>query len=234
MIVTDTQGQPARPRDILIFANGEPNDGDMVQQVIHSTHQPIIAAADGGARIAQHYGFTPDIIIGDMDSLRADELEEFAAAGVHIEQHSIHKNETDLELVFLWGAKQVALGIATPRFRVIGAVGDRLDQVLSNVYLMAIPALKGIDVRMIAGRQETWLAMPGITTFEGAEGDTVSLIPLNGTVRGVRTENLYYPLHDEDLLFGPARGVSNVMNGSRAAVHVREGVLLIVHTIGRA
>jgi thiamine pyrophosphokinase len=113
-------------------------------------------------------------------------------------------------------------------------VGDRFDQTLSNVYLMALPILRDCDVRMVAGKQETWLIGAGEHTIEGQGGDTVSLIPLNGTVRGVKTDGLYYPLRDEDLIFGPARGVSNVLNGDRASVSVREGVLLVVHTIGRA
>jgi thiamine pyrophosphokinase len=87
---------------------------------------------------------------------------------------------------------------------------------------------------LVAGKQAVWLARAGRTDISGAAGDTVSLIPLNGTARGVRTEGLYYPLRDEDLYFGPARGVSNVMNGEQAAVMLREGVLLVVHTIGRA
>jgi thiamine pyrophosphokinase len=49
----------------------------------------------------------------------------------------------------------------------------------------------------------------------------------------VRSEGLAYPLQDEDLLFGPARGVSNVLIGSRADVRLEEGLLLAVHTPGR-
>jgi thiamine pyrophosphokinase len=45
---------------------------------------------------------------------------------------------------------------------------------------------------------------------------------------------LRYPLRDESLLFGPARGVSNVMDGERAIVRVRDGALIVVHTVGRA
>ncbi|MDX2161828.1 MAG: thiamine diphosphokinase [bacterium] len=216
-------------RDILIFANGDANDGAMVQRAIQQAHHPLIAAADGGARIARHYGLTPQVVIGDMDSLTPDELHALEAAGAEIYRYPQEKNETDLELVLLWAAR------ADPRrIRVIGAVGDRLDQTMANVYLLALPALRGIDVRICAGKQETWLALPGSSAIQGAPGDTVSLIPLGGGVRGVRTENLYYPLKDEDLPFGPARGVSNVLKGERGVIHVRDGVLLVVHTVGRA
>ncbi len=216
-------------RDILIFANGDPNDGAMVRRAFESAHHPIIAAADGGARVARAFGVTPDVVIGDMDSIDPAELAALEQGGAQVFRYPHEKSETDLELVLLWAAQN-----KPARVRIFGAVGDRLDQTMANVYLLALPALHGIDARIAAGRQETWLAMPGTTTINGAAGDTISLLPLSGSVRGVTTQNLYYPLKDEDLLFGPARGVSNVLNGEHASVSVREGVLLMVHTIGRA
>jgi thiamine pyrophosphokinase len=113
-------------------------------------------------------------------------------------------------------------------------VGDRLDQTLSNVYLLALPAGEGIDARMVAGKQQTWLLNPGENQIDGAVGDTLSLLPLTGAARGVRTENLYYPLRGEWLVFGPTRGISNVLTAPHARVWVEEGTLLAVHTIGRA
>jgi thiamine pyrophosphokinase len=188
-----------------------------------------VIAADNGALMAEFYGLKPHLVIGDMDSIPPDDLARFAAAGVEIEAHSVHKNETDLELALMRAVERGADWI-----RVIGGIGDRLDQTLSNVYLLALPILRDADVSLAAGRSETRLLLPGESVLHGEPGDTVSLIPLSGVARGVKTEDLYYPLHDEDLLFGPARGVSNVMNTNTAKVCLREGVLLIVHTIGRA
>jgi thiamine pyrophosphokinase len=44
------------------------------------------------------------------------------------------------------------------------------------------------------------------------------------------TEGLLYPLRDEPLLSGPARGVSNVLTAPVARVTLRCGALLIVHS----
>lgn len=213
----------------LIFANGDIDDGAMVARALAHAPDALIVAADGGARVAEHYGLTVNTVIGDMDSLTGAELEKLVERGAAILRYPAEKDETDLELALMWAAAQGA-----DWMRVIGATGGRLDQILSNIYLLSLPALVTRDAQLVAGKQAAWLAHPGRTSLEGAPGDTVSLIPLNGTVRGVRTENLYYPLHDEDLFFGPTRGVSNVMTGSRAAINVREGVLLVVYTVGRA
>jgi thiamine pyrophosphokinase len=50
----------------------------------------------------------------------------------------------------------------------------------------------------------------------------------------VRTTGLAYPLHNETLKFGPARGVSNVMDGHSAEISLETGWLLLIHTEGKA
>ncbi len=59
----------------------------------------------------------------------------------------------------------------------------------------------------------------------------MSLIPLGGEVRDITTRDLQYPLKNEDLGLGPARGVSNVISGSDPRVEFGTGNLLIVHTV---
>ena len=78
------------------------------------------------------------------------------------------------------------------------------------------------------------LLRPGTHDLSGAIGDTVSLIPVSGDVSGVTTYNLQYPLDNETLFVGPARGISNVMADASAQVTVGEGLLLCVYTEGRA
>lgn len=213
----------------LIFANGDINDGPFLRRALDAAPDALIVAADGGARLARHFGLRVTTVIGDMDSLSAPELADLEREGVDIHRYPEEKNETDLELALAWASERGVTWI-----RIIGGVGDRLDQTISNVYLLALPVLKGCDVRLVAGKQETWLLYPGESVIQGEQGDTVSLIPLGGAVQGIRTENLYYPLHDEPLGFGPARGISNVMKSDTARIRLREGLLLVVHTQGRA
>jgi thiamine pyrophosphokinase len=215
---------------LLIFVNGDSNDGPLLRRTLAAASHAHILAADGGAQQAQFYGLPVHTLIGDMDSLDAAEVTALMNQGAAILRYPEEKNETDLELALLWAAGQGAQWI-----RILCAIGDRLDQTLSNVYLMALPALRGLDVRMVSGKQEAWLAFPGQTNvIQGQPGDTVSLLPLNGRAAGVRTENLYYPLRGETLAFGPARGLSNVLQSDSARVWLDDGLLLVVHTLGRA
>jgi thiamine pyrophosphokinase len=213
----------------LIFANGDANDGVMVRRALAAAVDPLVIAADGGARVAQSFGLPIEVVIGDFDSLDETEVAALRGKGARIEQFPPEKDATDLELALNYAAEQDAAWI-----RIIGGVGDRLDQTLSNLYLLALPALAGKDVRIVAGKQEAWLLQPGEHLVRGAPGDTLSLLPAGSAVQGVRTENLFYPLRGETLLFGPARGVSNVMVTDVARIWVGDGVLLAIHTVGRA
>lgn len=216
-------------RKILIFANGSTHDGPMPRRALEQSHGAQAVAADGGVRVARDYGVDLDIVIGDMDSVDADELARLEAQGVNVQRYPREKNETDLEMALLWAVEQQADWV-----RVFGAMGGRLDQTMANIYLLALPGLQDRDVRLVSRAQETWLIYPGEHCIDGSKGDTVSLIPMSGDAYGIQTENLYYPLRDETLKFGPARGVSNVMDAEQARVRLREGLLLVVHTIGRA
>lgn len=213
----------------LIFANGEINDGPLVRRALAQADRALIIAADGGAHVAVHFGLRPQVVIGDMDSIDPGLLADLEHNGAAIHRYPAEKNETDLELALIYAAEHDAAAI-----RVIGAVGGRLDQTLSNIYLLALPPLAGCDVRLVADAEETWLVGAGEHDIDGSVGDTISLLPISKVVRGVTTEALYYPLRDEDLYLGPARGVSNVMRADHARVTVREGMLLIVHRLGRA
>ncbi len=61
----------------------------------------------------------------------------------------------------------------------------------------------------------------------------MSLLPLGAGVEGVTTRGLAYPLVDEPLPVGRARGLSNVRSTPDAAVTVRRGLLLVVESPAR-
>jgi thiamine pyrophosphokinase len=95
--------------------------------------------------------------------------------------------------------------------------------------LLVHPRLQGIDVRVLSGDQEI-LLIRREAIFRGMPGDLLSLLPIGGDALGITTRGLAYPLNDEPLYFGPARGVSNVFTIPEPSVCLRSGLLLAVHT----
>ncbi len=177
-------------------------------------------AADGGARSARLYlERAPHIIIGDMDSLDDETRAWLQAHSVEFIQHPSAKDETDLEL-----ALQLAQTRGADEISILGAHGGRADQFIGNVLLLT----RAPHVRIVDAQSEMRVST-GSAVIDGARGDTVSLIPLDARVEGIRTQGLEYPLRDETLERGSTRGISNVMLGERATVHCTRGALLIVH-----
>lgn len=206
----------------IVFANGM-----MVNPPeIISERQPsdLIIAADGGTHHCSSLGITPNVIIGDFDSLDPNEVTDYQHAGVEVIQYPVHKDEIDLELVL-----QFIMNQEISEVYIIGALGDRWDMTLANIMLMAHPKYCRLKIRLLDGSQELVL-LRGEDQIEihGQSGYQLSLIPLAGEVFGVTTYGLEYPLNDETLYFGSTRGVSNVFVHDNAQVIIREGTLLCI------
>ncbi len=183
----------------------------------------FIIAADGGARHVLALDLLPQLAVGDFDSLEPELLQRLEAADVSIERYPAHKDETDLELALLQAIERGA-----KRIFVLAALGGRPDQHLANLQLLTHPALAHADVRLLHGTWEVFVIRDR-THIVGTPGDTVSLLPMTDEVQGIVTEGLYYPLQHETLRLGPARGVSNVLVGHKAAIGVEMGLLLCMH-----
>jgi len=187
----------------------------------------LVVAADGGARGVRRLGFTIDLVVGDADSLTPAELERLTAAHVEIRRAPLDKDESDTELAIL-----AAVERAAEELTVVGAFGGpRFDHALANVALLALPALIGRSCELLDPTARVRL-MAGPATLElpGRVGDIVSLLPFGDGVLGVTTDGLAYPLRDEPLPAGPARGLSNVRRSQTARVTLRAGRLLVVES----
>ena len=205
----------------IIFANGVIAD-PAVEADRWVRPGDCVVAADGGTQHALAAGLTPAHVIGDLDSLSPEQRARLEAAGTTPHAHPPAKDETDLELALTWAAAQPDV----TQIVVLGALGGRPDQALANLLLLALPVLTGHEVVIAAGEWTVRCLRGGeMVTFHGQPGDTLSLVPLGGDAVGVTTYGLAYPLRDETLFFGPARGVSNVLADETATVSLRTGLL---------
>jgi len=234
---------------IIVIANGNPPSPQDVQR----WHQPqnVLICADGGATAALRLGLHPHHAVGDFDSLSPDEVGRLEHLGTQLHRHPPAKDETDLELALLLAINLLAKVHEDDDNDIIilGALGGRIDHELANMMLLAMPVLgagRTVAGRTVAGRTVAGRVIiahgpvqislidarrnPCTLTLHGAAGDLVSLVPFGGDAHGIRTDRLEYPLRDESLVVGPARGVSNVMLENTAAVSLRQGMLLCIQT----
>ena len=188
----------------------------------------LLVAVDGGADALARVGLTPQILVGDMDSISTATCDILQGRGVEMVLLSTSKDETDTE-----AALRLVVARGADDITIYGALGGpRLDHLLGNLLLLSSPWLAEVAVRMVDDRHEVFL-VKGDAVLGGDPGDTVSLLPLSPEVEDVRTEGLLYPLAGEPLFQFATRGVSNVMIGPEARVTHGEGVLLLIHYRGR-
>ncbi len=207
---------------IIIFANGELPDINRVRSILRDDDH--ILCADGGTRHASALDLKPALVIGDMDSAESGLLQTLQSDGVPLERFPRDKNETDLEL-----AIQRAIELNPKEIVILAALGGRMDQTLANIALLSNPYLVTRNIRLDDGVEEIFFCR-NQAQVKGRSGDIVSLIPWQGEVTGVLTENLKWKLNSETLYPDKTRGISNEMTGDVASIKISKGLLLIVHT----
>ncbi len=210
----DHPGTTDRRPHILLIANGEPPSARCARRLARGAD--LILAADGGANAARKLGITPDIIIGDLDSLSPATRRWFSGA---LLIRVARQDTTDLEKA-LDHCVKLRAGSVT----VMGATGRRMDFTLANISVLwrytSRFAWRVVD--------DTWEAVPvGRTrSVRARRGTTVSLIPF-GAVRGITLRGLYYPLTNAALRVGEV-AVSNVVVASPFRVRTSRGRLLLL------
>jgi thiamine pyrophosphokinase len=209
---------------IIIFANGNLPNPEKARTLLRP--DDFILCADGGTRHALALGLTPNVVIGDLDSVTEEERRKMKELDVETIQHPTDKNETDLEL-----AINHALTLSPSKILILAALGGRMDQTLANIALLSDLRLSTFDIRLSDGVEEIFFCRDQVQV-KGRSGDIVSLIPWQGEVTGVFTENLSWHLHHETLYPEKTRGISNEMTADVATVSIKSGLLLITHITG--
>ena len=183
-----------------------------------------VICADGGAKHVADLGFVPDVIIGDMDSLKPRLLLAFTRQGSRIKQYPTAKDETDTAL-----ALTEALADAPDEIIILGALGTRFDHALANVHLLRMAAEKGVQTKIIDPYNEISLITPRMPgAFKGLPGEVFSLLPLTEEVQGITVTGARWPLEDDSFYIGLPYGVSNEVLREEVKISVKSGLLLLI------
>lgn len=216
----------------------------------------LVVAADGGYRALYSLGYTPDLLLGDFDSLGDLPL----PADLPVLRFPVRKDDTDAGLALRHG-----LDLGFRDFALYGCAGGRVDHLLANFQSMARVSRLGATVRLAAPDYDAWsltgpapdapapapapggrapnapapaapdaLAPAAVLALPPRPGGTlVSVFCQGDRAEGVTLTGLAYPLSDAALTGDFPLGVSNRrLDGQRATVAVRRGTLLILQSAG--
>jgi thiamine pyrophosphokinase len=204
---------------VVVVAGGNSPAPDAARSIPEGA---VVIAADSGIDHARELGLEVDVLVGDLDSASPEAVAVAEAEGVRVERHPREKDATDLEL-----ALDAALALEPRWILLASGDGGRLDHLLSTLLLLGSRRYAAVELDAWIGSARVQVVR-GERALEGAPGELVSLLALNGPAERVHTEGLVYPLAGETLEPGSSRGVSNAFAATTARVAVERGVLLAI------
>jgi thiamine pyrophosphokinase len=198
----------------LLLCNGEPPEGRLARKLARMC--TLRVAADGGANIALAIGVRPDVIIGDLDSVRPSTVCTLSESRIiRVRRQDNTDVEKALDFLGEEGFRNILL---------MGTTGRRIDMTLANLSIIwrYAPRMN----LMIVGTG--WHAVPvhGSRRLRAPVGTTVSLLPAT-PCHGVTLRGLRYPLTDGSLTTGEV-AVSNVVTRPSFSVVITRGKALVI------
>ena len=201
----------------IIFAGGDFSVPQNLNDVLKE--QPVIVCADSGYDNAVRLGIVPDVIIGDMDSVKLDLPQTVNRIKLNCE-----KDDTDTQVCIDYLIEQ-----GCDEIILLCALGGRQDHLLANIMLTVYTAKRGVKL-IIKSSVADIFAITGRVEISGEKGDWLSLIPVLSDAEGVTLSGLKYPLKDAILEAGKTMGISNEFVSEKATVTVKKGLIIAVKT----
>ncbi|EFJ45041.1 hypothetical protein VOLCADRAFT_94775 [Volvox carteri f. nagariensis] len=167
--------------------------------------------------------YLPDVVLGDLDSLRPDVRQYYVQHGVPFMDMSYDQDTNDLaKAISLIEERFIRTDLDHSPDRhqilVLGALGGRLDHTLAN--LNALHMFSHLNITLWGDGNLARLVRPGkalITPDERFEGPTCGLIPIAGPVTATST-GLKWNVASTQLRVGGLVSSSNMLTGTAVEI----------------
>ena len=168
--------------EAVILANGEYPTHVLPLKILEEAK--FVVCCDGAANEYILRGHTPDIIIGDGDSLSPENKTRFSDIIHHIADQETNDQTKAVRYLQKRGFRRIAI---------VGATGKREDHTLGNISLLLDYMKSGMEVRTVTD-YGVFIPASGTQTFVSHTGQQISII--NFGAKGLQGEGLVYPLSD--------------------------------------
>lgn len=192
---------------------------DILKENINVDFDYIICA-DSGYDYAVKADITPDLLIGDFDSIKTipDNVKKITLP--------VEKDVTDAVAAFSEGVKQ---GFAS--FVLFGGTGGRFEHTFANISLMASASKQNIEF-VIVDEKHIFRAITNSTVkIRRKENQQISVFAYGNKAIGVTEKGFHYSLQNYTLdPFDGALGTSNDIIDDFGEISVEDGTLIIIET----
>ncbi|MSO59222.1 MAG: thiamine diphosphokinase [Ilumatobacteraceae bacterium] len=184
----------------------------------------VIVAADSGWGNARVLGLTPDVLIGDMDSILPADLLAARQSDATVFEFDADKDATDTEL-----ALTHAQSIGCTDIVVVSGGGDRIDHVLGIIAALGHASLTTCTVTAFIDTARFTVVRAGSPVHIDAPlNSSLSIFAMGSMATGVTVRGTKWLLDNATLSPHESRGVSNSVTASPVEVFVTHGTLIVI------
>lgn len=200
----------------VIFLNGAFPHRKVISKFV--TKNDYIIAADGAANYLKNLKIIPDVILGDLDSIKKNILDYYLSKDIPVIKYT-EQDTTDFEksinFVLKSGIKEVLI---------FGFTSLRSDHSLNNFSVLK-RYYKKINSKFI----DDYFIIEFIRSkisFKYRKNQLISLLPFP-TARNIQTKGLRYTLKDESLSLGVREGTLNISTSKVIYISFKSGDLIL-------
>lgn len=181
----------------------------------------IVIAADSGYLNALKMNFTPDVLVGDFDSLDRKKVKE----NIEIVELPPEKDLTDTQV-----ACKIALDSGADQIFLIGGLDGRLDHTFSNVAILRMLCEKRVYSYITDGQNRVRYIKNTNAIIVRSPFKYLSVLADDDVVKGVDIEGCKYPLKNAKIRKDHQFAVSNEIVGNCALVNVKKGGVFVIES----
>ena len=200
--------------------------GDIENNILLSEHKKcdFVVSADGGAKALFKNNLSPNVIIGDLDSIDLETKRYFESKDVEFKVFPTKKDFTDMDSCI-----DYAISLHAKSITILGATGTRLDHTLGNILLLKSILEKNILGKIIDKNNEIYLVNDELEIYKN-DKQYVSIIPFLSEGVNVTTSGFMYEIKNFDILLGSTIGISNELKNDNGLVKVNRGIAIIIRS----
>jgi len=185
-------------------------------QLLTPQEGDILICADGGYQAAKAHGLTPDVTIGDFDSLG------YVPEEGEVIRLPVEKDDTDMVVCLREGRAR-----GYRHFVVGGCLGGRFDHTMACLQCAADGALRGESVWLCDPQNRVTILAPGEHHIRKVPGRKLSLLAYTENVSGVTLKGTVWELADAVLTNRWPLGCSNEWREEVAELSFLKGLLVL-------
>jgi thiamine pyrophosphokinase len=184
----------------------------------------LVIGADRGALWLLANRVTPQIALGDFDSVTRGELARIKKRVERVLVFPKKKDVTDLEL-----AIDLAISFRPKEVWIYGALGRRFDHAMAAVHLLLKLSSHNIYGEIVDNFNKMFVVRREASILKDTRYRYISLIPLIPRVR-VTLRGFAYDVTKREFPSDSTLGVSNEIRGPEARIEVHGGAVLVIQS----